>query len=210
VGFFIPFDDTRYFLPWRPIRVSPLALSRIFSMRFWAVLGSEVRWIVAPAMIFSYPGPGGEALAWAHQEQKGNRKRHGLWVPFGRSGRLHEFEVVFVRLADCQDRDASRASRSDTLLEELFEEELLEVVLSFGGGGGGGVPRLWNFSSSLDQAFWAALVSPHPVPWPTAEKRLLRSSCWLVWLLDWPCACMRSCMVLNKDWAPARSPASRS
>jgi inner membrane protein len=53
VGFFAPFDNTRYFLPWRPIRVSPLALSRIFSTSFWAVLGSEMRWIVAPAAVFA-------------------------------------------------------------------------------------------------------------------------------------------------------------
>jgi inner membrane protein len=53
VGFFAPFDNTRYFFPWRPILVSPLALSRIFSLRFWAVLGSELRWIVLPAMAFS-------------------------------------------------------------------------------------------------------------------------------------------------------------
>lgn len=53
VGFFSPFDNSRYFFPWHPIRVSPLALSRIFSTRFWAVLGSEVRWIVVPAAIVS-------------------------------------------------------------------------------------------------------------------------------------------------------------
>ena len=53
VGFFAPLDDTRYFFPWHPIRVSPLALSRIFSTQFWAVLGSELRWIVLPAMLFA-------------------------------------------------------------------------------------------------------------------------------------------------------------
>ena len=53
VGFFAPFDNTRYFLPWRPIRVSPLSLSRIFSQRFWIVLSSELRWVVLPALVFS-------------------------------------------------------------------------------------------------------------------------------------------------------------
>lgn len=51
VGFFEPFEHSRTFFPWRPIRVSPLALSRILSPRFWAVLGSEVKWIVAPATL---------------------------------------------------------------------------------------------------------------------------------------------------------------
>jgi inner membrane protein len=53
VGFFAPFVNTRYFFPWHPIRVSPLGLSRILSTRFWAVLGSEVRWIVVPAVFFA-------------------------------------------------------------------------------------------------------------------------------------------------------------
>ena len=53
VGFFSPFDNHRYFFPWHPVRVSPLSLSRILSTRFWAVLGSEVCWIVAPAAFFA-------------------------------------------------------------------------------------------------------------------------------------------------------------
>ena len=31
VAFLAPFDDTRYFLPWRPIPVSPIGVSRFFS-----------------------------------------------------------------------------------------------------------------------------------------------------------------------------------
>lgn len=53
VGFFAPFDHARYFFPWRPIRVSPLALRRILTPHFWIVLSSELRWIVAPAAVFS-------------------------------------------------------------------------------------------------------------------------------------------------------------
>ncbi len=53
VGFFSPFDNHRYFFPWHPVRVSPLDLSRILSARFWAVLSSELRWIVAPAALFA-------------------------------------------------------------------------------------------------------------------------------------------------------------
>jgi len=33
VAFFSPFDNSRYFLPWRPIRVSPIAIHRFFSAR---------------------------------------------------------------------------------------------------------------------------------------------------------------------------------
>jgi inner membrane protein len=31
VAFFSPFDNRRYFLPWRPIRVSPIGISRFFT-----------------------------------------------------------------------------------------------------------------------------------------------------------------------------------
>src|SRR5271169_3455850 len=30
VAFFSPFDNRRYFLPWRPVRVSPIAVTRFF------------------------------------------------------------------------------------------------------------------------------------------------------------------------------------
>ena len=49
VAFFAPFDNTRYFLPWRPILVSPIAIARFFSARGLAVLHSELLWIWIPA-----------------------------------------------------------------------------------------------------------------------------------------------------------------
>lgn len=52
VAFFSPFDKTRYFLPWRPILVSPISLARFFSRRGWAVLESELLWIWVPALLF--------------------------------------------------------------------------------------------------------------------------------------------------------------
>ena len=52
VAFFSPFDNTRYFLPWRPILVSPISLSRFFSRRGYAVLESELLWIWVPAVLF--------------------------------------------------------------------------------------------------------------------------------------------------------------
>jgi inner membrane protein len=51
IGFFIPFDNTRYFLPWRPIDVSPIRVSRFFSASTVQVLTSEFLWVWVPAML---------------------------------------------------------------------------------------------------------------------------------------------------------------
>ncbi|MBM4384314.1 MAG: metal-dependent hydrolase [Deltaproteobacteria bacterium] len=51
VAFFSPFDHTRYFLPWRPIAVSPLGIARFFSDRGAAVIASEAAWIGAPSLL---------------------------------------------------------------------------------------------------------------------------------------------------------------
>ena len=53
VAFFAPFDNQRYFFPWRPIRVSPIGVGRFFSDRGLAVLRSELLWIWTPAMILA-------------------------------------------------------------------------------------------------------------------------------------------------------------
>lgn len=50
VAFFAPFDNQRYFLPWRPIRVSPIGVSRFFGARGLAVLKTELLWIWLPAI----------------------------------------------------------------------------------------------------------------------------------------------------------------
>ncbi|WP_046744296.1 metal-dependent hydrolase [Kordia zhangzhouensis] len=50
VGFFIPFDNTRYFFPWRPILVSPLGASNFFSEWGWRVIQNEVLFIGVPAI----------------------------------------------------------------------------------------------------------------------------------------------------------------
>ena len=47
IAFFAPFDNERYFLPWRPIRVSPIG-PRFFSGRGFAVLKSEALWVWLP------------------------------------------------------------------------------------------------------------------------------------------------------------------
>ena len=50
IGFFSPFDTTRYFLPWRPIRVSPIGAA-FFSSRGLTVIGSELFWVWAPGLV---------------------------------------------------------------------------------------------------------------------------------------------------------------
>lgn len=52
VGFFIPFDDSRYFLPWRPIQVSPIGASRFFSEWGLRVIKSELLYIALPSMVW--------------------------------------------------------------------------------------------------------------------------------------------------------------
>jgi len=52
VAFFSPLDNRRYFLPWTPIRVSPIGVGRFFSARGLAVLQSELLWIWLPAALF--------------------------------------------------------------------------------------------------------------------------------------------------------------
>ncbi len=50
IAFFSPFSNSRYFLPWRPIRVSPIgALSG-------AVLRSELRWVWLPCIVAAAAG----------------------------------------------------------------------------------------------------------------------------------------------------------
>jgi inner membrane protein len=49
VAFFSPFDNARYFLPWRPILVSPISVGRFFSPQAQAILASEFLWIWIPA-----------------------------------------------------------------------------------------------------------------------------------------------------------------
>jgi len=49
VAFFSPFSGRRYFLPWRPIEVSPIGVKGFFSARGGEILGSELVWIWIPA-----------------------------------------------------------------------------------------------------------------------------------------------------------------
>jgi inner membrane protein len=51
VAFFSPFSNKRYFLPWTPIRVSPIGAGRFFSSRGLDVLRTEFLWIWLPAAV---------------------------------------------------------------------------------------------------------------------------------------------------------------
>lgn len=53
VAFFAPFNNHRYFLPWRPIRVSPIGAKRFFTVRGFAVLQTEFACIWFPAMLLA-------------------------------------------------------------------------------------------------------------------------------------------------------------
>ncbi len=52
VAFFSPFDNERYFLPWRPIKVSPIGASHFFGEKGIQVLKSEAIWIGIPCTLF--------------------------------------------------------------------------------------------------------------------------------------------------------------
>ena len=52
VAVFAPFDSTRYFLPWRPIQVSPIGVGNFFSAWGWRVIKSEIVWFGVPSVIY--------------------------------------------------------------------------------------------------------------------------------------------------------------
>jgi inner membrane protein len=51
IAFLAPFDDTRHFLPWQPISVSPISIERFLSERGLQVLQSEAYWVWLPSAI---------------------------------------------------------------------------------------------------------------------------------------------------------------
>jgi inner membrane protein len=53
VAFFSPFENNRYFLPFRPIRVSPISVTRFFTPRGLAILRTELVWVWVPAIVFA-------------------------------------------------------------------------------------------------------------------------------------------------------------
>lgn len=59
IAFFSPFSESRYFLPWHPIEVSPLSPGAVVSKRMVRVLLSELRWVWFPLLA---AGGGGALL----------------------------------------------------------------------------------------------------------------------------------------------------
>jgi inner membrane protein len=53
VAFFSPFNNDRYFLPWRPVVVAPISIRRFFSGRGVEVIKSELLWLWVPAIVFA-------------------------------------------------------------------------------------------------------------------------------------------------------------
>lgn len=51
VAFFSPFDNMRYFLPFRPIKVSPIGVAAFFSEWGWRVIKSEFIWVGIPSLL---------------------------------------------------------------------------------------------------------------------------------------------------------------
>lgn len=56
VGFFVPFEQERYFFPWRPIKVSPIGIANFFSEWGLRVIKSEAIWIGIPSLILIITG----------------------------------------------------------------------------------------------------------------------------------------------------------
>ncbi len=51
IAFFAPFDNTRYFLPVRPIQVSPIGIASFFSGWGVRVIVSEIIWVGLPCVV---------------------------------------------------------------------------------------------------------------------------------------------------------------
>lgn len=51
VAFFAPFDNNRFFLPWRPLQVSPIGMALFFSEWGIRVICSEMIWIGIPGIL---------------------------------------------------------------------------------------------------------------------------------------------------------------
>lgn len=56
VAFFAPWNNERYFLPWRPLKVPPIGITAFFSRRGLVVLGSELLWVALPLVLIAVVG----------------------------------------------------------------------------------------------------------------------------------------------------------
>lgn len=72
VAFFAPIVNTRYFLPWRPILVSPMSPSRFFTSRGMAIIANEFMWVWIPsaAFVLAMVAIRGSKLTTEHQQRR--------------------------------------------------------------------------------------------------------------------------------------------
>jgi inner membrane protein len=61
VAFFSPFENSRYFFPFRPIKVSPMSVASFFEGKGLVVIKSELIWIGIPTLLL---------LAWGEVWKK--------------------------------------------------------------------------------------------------------------------------------------------
>jgi inner membrane protein len=62
VGFFIPFDNTRYFFPWRPLATSPLSVEAFISGPALRILANELMWVGIPTACVLLVGHGARVI----------------------------------------------------------------------------------------------------------------------------------------------------
>lgn len=65
VAFFSPFDNSRYFFPIRPIKVSPINVGKFFRGKGFEVIQSELFWIGLPVLGMVF-------LGYLFKKQRGN------------------------------------------------------------------------------------------------------------------------------------------
>jgi inner membrane protein len=51
IGILMPFNNTRYFFPSRPIAVSPIAVRIFFSGKGFMVVQNEIKWVIIPSLV---------------------------------------------------------------------------------------------------------------------------------------------------------------
>ena len=53
IGFFIPFNEQRYFFPWRPLETPPADISAFFSRDALAIMLSEIKYVWSPLLLIA-------------------------------------------------------------------------------------------------------------------------------------------------------------
>jgi len=66
VAFLAPFSGARFFLPWRPLQVSPLSAQAFFTATGARVLASEIVWVWIPVFAFA-------SVAFLTRHRRGSR-----------------------------------------------------------------------------------------------------------------------------------------